>query len=444
MEINVRKLWIQIRKRPLVWDTITITGWSTVGKGAGFLVPFFIAAWFGVSVETDAFFFVYGLILFLAGILASAAENVIVPYIAEIRSENEDVGIFVGSTLIISGLGSIVLSILIVLICIPILTFITKFSPASLSLIYRLIIETLPLILFLIWTSVLAGTLNAYKKFLISAISPGIRAVICLGITFFFKDRLGVHAIVLGYVLGEIIRFMFLAGMIYQRKIFKFRFHLQISHKLLEFLRVSSYQIIGMVAVGFNPVVDRIMSSWLGEGSVSALYYADRLYMIPVTFMTSGLIVALLSHWSGRFYNSGIVRLRQDVKKALKTVVLIALSITVILITFNRFLVNFSLSRGAFDRVRLPEVSLVWLCYLLGFVPCVWGQIYVKGLLVLRNTKVLMKCAFYMNLLNILFNLILMKYFKNAGIAFATSLVSVFSLVYLARNFYKVAKNMEE
>jgi putative peptidoglycan lipid II flippase len=427
-------------RRPLVRDTITTTFWSTLGKGAGFLIPFFIAAWFGVTAETDAFFFVYGLIIFLAGIFASAVESVIVPYIAEIRSKNEDVGIFVGSTLIISSLGSIVLSIFFISILIILLPFITKFSSASLHLIYRLLIETLPLIIFLVWTSVLAGTLNTYKKFILSAISPAIRAVICLGIIFVFKDTLGVHAVVLGYVLGEIIRFMFLAGMIHRLRIIKLRFHVQLNTKLRDFIRVSSYQVIGTVAGGFNPVVDKIMASWLGKGSVSALYYADRLYMIPLTFMTGGLVVALLSHWSGRFYSSEVERLRQDVKKAVKTVVFITLLITAILILFNRPLVTLVLSRGVFERARLPEVSLVWICYLVGLAPCMWGLIYVKGLIVLRNTKVIMKCAFYMTLLNILFNLILMKYFKTPGIAIATSLVSVFSLVYLGRNFYKVAK----
>lgn len=414
-----------------------------MGKGAGFLIPFFIAAWFGVTNETDAFFFVYGLILFLASIFASAAESIIVPYIAEMRTKNEDVGIFVGNTLIISGVASIVLSIFLVPALILILPFITKFSPASLNLINRLLIETLPLILLLIWTSILAGTLNTYKKFVLPAISPAIRAAVCLVIIFVFKGSLGVHAVVLGYVLGEATRFMFLFGMINKLKIFKFKFCFQFSAKLREFFKVSSYQIIGMVAVGFNPVVDRTMASWIGNGSVSALYYADRLYTIPLTFLTSGLVVAFLSHWSERFYNSGVERLRKDVKKAAKAVVLITLLMTVILIAFDRFFVNLAFSRGVFDRTKLPEVSLVWRCYLLGLVPCVWSQVYIKALLVLKKTKVLMKAAFYINLLNIILDLILMKYFKTPGIAIASSLVSVFSLVYLARNFYKVTKATE-
>ncbi|HIJ53334.1 MAG TPA: hypothetical protein HPP66_09295 [Planctomycetes bacterium] len=95
----MNKIISEFYKRPLVRDTIKTTIWSTVGKAAGFLIPFFIAAWFGISSETDAFFFAYGLILFLSGIFAPVVESVIVPYIAEARTNNEDVGRFVGNIL---------------------------------------------------------------------------------------------------------------------------------------------------------------------------------------------------------------------------------------------------------------------------------------------------------------------------------------------------------
>ena len=42
-----------------------------------------------------------------------------------------------------------------------------------------------------------------------------------------------------------------------------------------------------MVALGLNPVVDKAMASWLGQGSISVLYYAHRLYVIPLVFVSS-------------------------------------------------------------------------------------------------------------------------------------------------------------
>jgi len=158
--ISINALWQQIHSRPLVRDTITTTFFSTAGKSVAFLVPFFIAAWFGVSSETDAFFFAYGLILFLSGIFAPVVESVIVPYIAEIREKGEDVGRFVGTIICISGVGLTALAGVTLLIIKPVLSVVTHFDGQNLNLVFWLFVETAPLIVLLIWTSVLAGSLS--------------------------------------------------------------------------------------------------------------------------------------------------------------------------------------------------------------------------------------------------------------------------------------------
>jgi len=426
--------------QPLVWDTLTTTFFSTVGKGVGFLVPFFIAAWFGVSSETDAFFFAYGLVLFLSGIFAPVVEGVIVPYIAETRARGEDVGRFVGNILGISGIGLLALTGAVLLVIKPVLSVITRFDSRALDLIYWLLIETMPLVILLVWTSVLAGTLNACKKFAFPAISPAFRAIVNLSIIFIFKDALGVHAIALGYVAGEVVRLIILAGIIIRIKLFKLGLYFQLEPKLREFFKTASYQAMGMVAVGLNPIVDKTMASWLGRGSVSVLYYADRLYIIPVTFMTTGLMATLLSYWSERYYNyeSGYQRLNEDVKKTIKVVGFLTLSIMLLLILFHQPIVNLAFGRGAFALEKLPEVGWVWVCYLLGFVPYIVGRLFVRVHLVLKNTKTLLHCALYSNLLNIFLNYILMRFLSVAGIALSTSVISVFSLLFLAFTFNRI------
>lgn len=425
-------------KRPLVRDTVKTTIWSSVGKGIGFLVPFFIAAWFGASDKTDAFFFAYGLILFLSGIFAPVVQNVIVPYIAEARAKDEDVGRFVGCILAFSGIGLVVLSGLFILLVKPILFVITRFDEQTLRLIYQLLIETAPLIILLVWTSVLAGALNTYKRFVFPAVSPAFRAVVNLTVIFAFKDVYGIHSIALGYVVGELIRLTILFVVIKRLNLFKLRLSLQLGRELWKFFKTASYLIIGMAAIGLNPFVDKIMASWLGEGSISVLYYADRLYMIPVTFLTAGLMVTLLSHWSERYSEEGIQRLKKDVRKTIKVVTFIALPIMLMLILFHQPIVKLAFGRGAFAQAKLSEVGWIWVCYLLGFVPYMVGSVFFRAHLALKNTKVLMQYGFYAVFFNISLNYILMKPFKVAGIALATSFVCLFLALYLGKPFAKI------
>jgi putative peptidoglycan lipid II flippase len=284
---------------------------------------------------------------------------------------------------------------------------------------------------------VLAGTLNAYKRFAFPALSPGIRALVCLGIIFAFKDTYGVHAIAIGYVAGELLRLGSVFWVIKWLRLFKLRVSFRLSAKLREFLQTASYQMAGMAVIGINPIVDKAMASWLGKGSVSVLHYADRLYMIPVTFVSTGLMVTLLSHWSGRYYEEGIERLHGDVKKAIKIVGLLALFITLALVLVRQPLVRLAFGRGAFDQTMLPEVGWVWVCYLLGFVPYMTGTVFLRAHLALKNTKVIMQYGFFVVGLNVLLNYILMKYFRVAGIALATSFTYVFFVLYLRMLFYR-------
>jgi len=435
----LNKFWLLIRSRTLVWDSITTTFWSTIGRGVGFLVPFFIAAWFGITSETDSFFFAYSLILFLANIFAPVIQNVIVPYIAEAKKKDEDVGKFVGNILGVSSIGLFGLVVVALLIVRPILSVITRFDSEALSIVYRLIVETSPLVIFLVWTGILAGTLNAYKRFTFPAVSPAFRAMVNLSIIFILKERLGVHAIAMGYIVGELVQIIVLLNVIERLKILKLSFSINLNSSVREFLKTGSFQAIGMVTLGLNIFVNNTMASWLGTGSVSILYYADRIYMIPVTFMTTGLLVAILSHWSGRYYKSGIIRLKEDVEKAVKTIAIITLPIVVILILVRQPVVKLAFGRGAFDLEKLPEVGRVWVFYLLGLLPYIIRQVYVRAHLTLKNTKALMRISFCSFVLQIVFNYILMRPFKVAGIALSTSLVSLFTAVIL---FFSLTKKL--
>jgi len=421
----VRILWERIRSRPLVLDTITTTGWATLGRAAGFMIPFFIASWFGGDSRTDAFFFSYGVVLFLANIFAPVVEYVIVPYIAEARREGENVGEFIGRVLAISGAGLVILTGILFLIIKPVLALVTRFDQPTLILSRDLLLETSPLIILLVWTGILSGTLNAYKKFAYPAVSPAFRAVINLGFIFALRGIIGIHAIALGYVAGETVRMFILLGVIKKLNLIRIKFSFSLAPGLRDFFSKASYQTVAMIAIWSKPIIDRAMASWLGEGNVSILYYADRLYIIPITFICSGLMATTLSHWSTRYYESSRLTMRTDVRRAVKLVGLMTLLITVFLLMVYRPVARIAYQRGAFRPDQVIEVQRVWFFYLLGLVPYVIARIYFQAHLVLKNTHFLMIYAFGLTGLGILLNYILMDRFGVAGIALATTATSL-------------------
>lgn len=416
---------------PLAWDTLMTTAWSTLGKGFGFIIPFFIAAWFGVSSSTDAFFFAYGIIFFCSVLFAPILESVIVTYIAEMRKNNENSSEFVNSILGIGGIWAVIISTVAIIVARPILGFVTHFSSQELSLINALLIESSPLVVLLVWTSVLTGVLNSFKVFFLPAVAPAFRAIITIAVIFLFKKQVGIHAIAWGYVIGEFLRLVILFAALNKLRIYRIHLSFCTDNRLKAFLRTAIYQIIGMVIISANPLINRIMASWIQMGGVSVLEYADRLYTIPVTIITSGLLVTTLAHWSMRYHEDGSKRLMHDTWKAMKLVGVITAALTFFLLLLSPIVVKIAYGRGAFSDQMLSEVHTVFFCLMIGFVPYVLTQVIVRAYIVMKNTKVLMYCSLYTVILNISLNLVLTRYFKIAGIALSASLIAIFTLVYL-------------
>ena len=299
-----------MRNSTLIRDTITTTSWSSIGKAAGLVIPFFIAGWFGSSGKTDVFFFCFAWTTGFSVIFSAALESVIVPYIAQAKARGGDVGGFVGRVMLVGTLGLTVLTAAFIGALMVLLPLITDFSVPELKLVRSLLWEIAPMIILMLNSSILAGLLNALKRFALPAVSPGIRAVLALLFIFLFQNRLGIHAIPIGYVLGEGVRLISL--LLGVRRI-----GIKLAPgtaPLGEFFSVAGKQVAGMVAVSMIPIADKTMASWLTEGSISNLFYAERLYQIPILFLSGGILVTLLSHWSGSLYEGQ--DLRRSIRKA--------------------------------------------------------------------------------------------------------------------------------
>lgn len=412
-----------IGSRSLLKDMVTTTVFSVVGKGAGFLVPILVASWFGISGETDAFFFSYGLIIFLTGILSPVVESVIVPFIAEMKSRDEsEVKVFLGATLIFVTIVLTLIGGLFGFISVPVLKVATNFSVESINLIAWLLVEMIPLLVLVGISSLLSGVLNAYRIYWLPAISPAIRILTAILGIWVLKDSWGVHSIGFGYVIGEIIRLLFLINEIFRKKLLVFRISINCYSKFIEFLRTSFYQVIGMVVVAINPMVDKAMASWIGPGNVSILEYADRIYQIPVILISHGLFVVLLSYWSDDFYRSGQVLFKKKVTSMAKMVGGGSLVLSLIMIWFRRDVVSLLYSFGNFPAESLSAVSSVLALYLVGLAPTVVGLVFTRAHLVEKNAKTLMILSALNCLLHLILNLSLIKYWGVFGLALSTTI----------------------
>lgn len=423
----------------LLRDAARTSAWNFIGKAVGLLIPIVIAALYGMTAGTDAFFFSYGLVTFLCSVFGPVGRSTVVPFIAEMDAESgERAEQFVGRAfLAVTAIVAAVTTAALLLLH-PLLPLITDFSSEVGRLAFLLLAETAPLVLLLTWTALLEGVLNAHKRFALPAVSPAFRAVVALAVIFGLRGRLGLHAVPLGYVAGEAVRVLVLAGSLSRLTPLRFRagdFAPALPPRVRTFLRVAFYQNLALTAAGLNPVVDRTMASWLPTGGVSVLYYADRLYMIPASLVFTGVMTVVLSHWSGDHYREGLGRLRGNVYRAVRWAAPTALVAAGALVLLAGPLARLLLVRGEFSPAMLPRVVTAWRFYLAGLAPQVVVLLYVQAFLSLKDTRTTMLNAFCVNGLNVGLNYALMWRLGIAGIALSTTLTQVFSLGFLAWRF---------
>jgi putative peptidoglycan lipid II flippase len=429
------------RHRPLLRDAFSTSIFTIIGRSAGLLIPFFIAAWYGIQASTDAFFLSYAIILMLQSLFAYALELVSVPMIRSQIAKNANPGLFVGRLLIFGSAIIAALLLALLLLLKPLLPIMTHFPHATLRLLEKMLWEISPLVILTFWSSILSGVLNAYKRFMLPALSPLLRALVILITAYFFRAYFGIQSIILGYLLGESCRFLLLFLVSRQITPFRLVFSIRFDRQVLEFFVIACFQMIAVIASNINLAVDKIMAARLGEGRISLLHYADRLYMIPLALLISGTLMPILSHWSEDYERNGLSGLRRNLKQTLRNLALYTIALTILGVTLRRPLVSLAYRHGQFPVADLRQIELVFSCFLLGLTPGVLMGLVARALLILKRTKTLMLGAIGTVALNITFNLFLMKIWGIAGIALSTSITHIFYLLFLWNRFNTQCKN---
>ncbi|MBN1410554.1 MAG: hypothetical protein JW969_06890 [Spirochaetales bacterium] len=439
--INRLKNFLQ---RPFIKDTLSTSILSVLGKSAGILVPLFIATWFGVSNTVDSFFLSYSIILFISNIFGTTMLKVIVPYLVELNSLKKDIGLFTSSILLINSLFFVLLFVIVVVFIKSILQLVSNFNESDLNSITMFIIEMVPVIFFLICSNIFDGVLNSLKKFSLSALSPFIRSIIIILVIVLTKDYLGIHAIIVGYVTGEFSRVLILFLVLIKKRIIKFRLSFKLDKRLVDFLRQGLYQIIAMVLFGMNPLVDKVMASWKGEGSLSILYYADRIYIIPVLLLTSGFLVTLLPYISRKLYLENREKFLVFIHKVVKYVSIIVSSIVFIGLLIYRPLISFIFSIAKLPVGIITDIQNVFIGYFIGLFPYLISQVYGFALIAIKQTLLIMLLSSITFLLNIVFNYILMSPFGLPGLSYSTSLIRVINCLSYIIGFYLYYKKLKK
>ena len=190
--------------------------------------------------------------------------------------------------------------------------------------------------------------------------------------------------------------------------------------------------IFGSAIYQFNQFMGTLLASFLAGGSVSWLYYADRLVQFPLGVFAIAISTAALPSLSTQVAKRELDQFGDTLSHALRLVIFIALPSTVGLIVLGRPIIRLFFERGAFDAYSTAMTNQALIFYSLGLLAFSGIRVVVSAFYALQDTKTPVRIAFVAMLANLSLSLWLMGPLKHGGLALALSLASSLQFCLLA------------
>ena len=183
--------------------------------------------------------------------------------------------------------------------------------------------------------------------------------------------------------------------------------------------------LIGVAINQINTMVDRTLASTLVEGSISALNYANKLNgFVMALFITSvgAVIYPMLSRLSSEDNKEKFI---SSVVQSINSVILLVIPISIGAIVLATPIVKLLFQRGEFDARATSMTAIALIMYSIGMVAFGLRDIIGKVFYALKDTKTPMINGAIAMIMNIVLNIILVKYLQLAGLALATSISAI-------------------
>lgn len=405
----------------------------------GFVRDMVIAWFFGAGMAADAFFVAFRLPNLLRRLFAEGALSIaFVPVFTEVleKEGREAAASMARSAMRLLSLILIGVSAAGVLAA-PVLVWIIApgfaDDPEKFGVTVRLTRIMFPYILLVGLVALAMGILNPLGHFAAPALAPVFLNLAMIGAVFFISPYMEdpVTGLAVGVIIGGGLQLLLQLPFLVKKGVVFWR-HARLFHPALKKVALlMGPMVFGAAVYQINQLVGTLLASLLDEGSVSYLYYADRLVQFPLGIFAIALATAVLPSLSRQAAANDVAALKETFGYALRLVFFITLPAMVGLIVLREPIVALLFGRGAFDAntVRLTAYALLF--YAAGLWAFSAVRIVVSIFYALQDTKTPVKIACVSVAANIVLGIVLMQFLAHGGLALATSLASMVNLAML-------------
>jgi len=420
----------------------TIGGLTLISRVLGFGRDILIASIFGTTVAAEAFVVSFKLPNLFRDLVGEGAMNsAIVPVLSETRAKQGHAAFCrLATALMIWFLGILALICLLGVVFAPL---VVRLAAPGFYQNQGLFLHTtqltrmmFPLIFMVGFAALFMGILNTQHRFASSAAGPiflNMSMIGALALIIYSRPQLGVEVLVIGVLIGGALQCLL--------QLNSFRGHSVLAKpsgllndEVKKILRLLGPRVLGTAVYQISVLIDTILASfyWIvGAGGQSALYYASRLFYLPLAIFGISFAQASLPALSQLFVREDLAGFREKVTFALRQVVFMTLPAAMGLAVFADIIIEVLFKRDAFTDYSVYVTSSALFFYAWGLVGCSMIKVLVNGFYAMQDTKTPVKTAALSLAVNLVLNLLLMWHLKIGGLALATSIAATLNMILL-------------
>ena len=410
-------------------STAIVSIMTFISRILGFVRDIVIARMFGAGLGADVFFVAFKIPNFLRRLFAEGAfSQAFIPVLAEYRERGDrdlkelianTSGTLAGMLFVITAIGIFIAPILIMIFAPGFIQ-----NPHKIELAGDLLKITFPYLFFISLTALAGSILNSFGKFAIPAFTPVFLNLSLISCAIWLSPQLEqpVTALAWGVFIGGLVQLLF-----------QIPFLLEIKHLpkprwgwkdsgVQQILKLMIPAMFGVSVAQINLLLDTILASFLATGSISWLYYSDRLVEFPLGIFGIALSTVILPSLSKKHASASKIEFSHTIDWALRWVFIIGTPAAIGLIWLAEPLLLTLFQYGEFLPSDAHYASQSLMAYGVGLLPFIFIKVLAPGYYARQDTKTPVKIGIIAMVTNMVLNIILMMQFAHVGLALATSL----------------------
>ncbi len=419
----------------------TISSMTLLSRILGFVRDFVIARIFGAGMLTDAFFVAFKLPNLLRRLFAEGAfSQAFVPILGEYKNKGGEAA----ARQLVDHVATLLFLILLVVTLLgmaaaPVLVFISApgfaADPGKFELTVELTRITFPYILFMSLVALSGGILNTWSRFAVPAFTPVLLNLSFIGMALFATPYFDRPVLALGWAvfLGGLLQLVFQLPSLKRIGMLP-RFSLDWKDAgVRRILRLMAPAVLGVSVAQVSLLINTIFASFLGTGSVSWLYYADRLMEFPAGMLGAALgtilLPSLAKYHAGEKFDDYSRLLDWGLRLTLLLAAPAALALAIIAVP----LITTLFHHGAFTAVDVFKTRDALVAYSIGLLGLILVKVLAPGFYARQNVRTPVKIALLTLFVTQMLNLALIGWLKHAGLALSIGLAACLNALLLYR-----------